>query len=272
VVGSLPLVDATKTVVIAVDGGSPGIVDPGDTLRYTITVTNFGAIAATNASFADAVPANTTYVANSTRLNGIAVADAGVGVSPLIGGIAISSSNLTPPLPAPGAGTLTAGQTATIMFDVTVNALTPAGTVISNQGTVSSKEQAPEPTDADGNDANGDQPTLIVVGSAQQLAISKSVTVVGGGAALAGANLEYVVVVTNIGSLPATNVRITDNLDSPGVGYLTYVAVSGTLDGAAAGVNFAAPIITANYGSAYGNLAPGASATLRFRATINPQT
>ncbi|MFZ2161061.1 MAG: isopeptide-forming domain-containing fimbrial protein [Sideroxyarcus sp.] len=270
VVGSLPLVDATKTVAIAVDGGSVGIVDPGDTLRYTITVSNFGAVPATAASFADAVPANTTYVANSTTLNGLAVADAGVGVSPLIGGIAISSSNLTPPLPAPGAGTLTAGQNATIIFDVTVNGGTPAGTVISNQGSVGSTEQSAEPTDADGNDANGDQPTQVVVGSTQQLAISKSVTVVGGGAALAGADLEYVIVVTNIGSLPAANVRITDNLDLPVAGQLTYVAGSGTLDGGTAGVTYAAPIVTANYGGAFGNLAPGASATLRFRATINP--
>lgn len=270
VVGALPLVDAIKTVAIAVDLGSPGIVDPGDTLRYTITVRNFGAVAATNTSFTDAVPANTTYVANSTRLNGIAVADAGAGVSPLVGGIAISSSNLTPPLPAPGAGTLTTGQTATITFDVTVNALTATGTVISNQGTVNSKEQSNELTDADGNHANGYQPTQVVVGSAQQLFISKSVTVVGGGAAVAGANLEYVVVVTNIGSLPALNVLITDDLSLAGVGYLTYVPGSGTLDGAPAGVSFVAPVVTADYGTTYGNLAPGASATLRFRATINP--
>ncbi|MDO8988390.1 MAG: isopeptide-forming domain-containing fimbrial protein [Sideroxyarcus sp.] len=270
VVGSLPLVDATKTVTIAVDGGSVGIVDPGDTLRYTITVSNFGAVAATAASFTDAVPANTTYVANSTTLNGTAVADAGVGVSPLIGGIAISSSDLTPPLPAPGAGTLTAGQSATIVFDVTVNGGATPGTVISNQGTVNSTEQAPEPTDVDGNDGNGDQPTQVVVGSVQQLAISKSVTVVGGGAAIAGADLEYTIVVTNIGSLPATNVHITDNLDLPVAGQLTYVAGSGTLEGGTVGVSYSAPTVLANYSGPFGNLAPGASTTLRFRATINP--
>lgn len=268
VVGSLPLVDATKTVVISTDGGTIGIVDPGDTLRYTITINNFGATNATGVNFSDAVPANTTYVANSTSLNGIAVADAGVGVSPLIGGIDVSSSDLTPPLPTAGAGVLTAGQNAVVVFDVTVDALTPAGTVISNQGTVNSTEQAAEPTDADGNDSNGDQPTQVVVGSAQQLAISKSVTVVGGGAALPGADLEYVVVVTNIGSLPAADVLITDNLDLPVAGQLTYVAGSGTLNGAVAGVSYAAPIVTADYATTYGDLAVGASATLRFRATI----
>ena len=269
VVGALPLVDATKTVTIAVDGGTAGIVDPGDTLRYTITINNFGATNATGVTFTDAVPANTTYVGSSTSLNGIAIADPALNVSPLIGGINVSSSDLTPPLPGAGAGVLTAGQNAVVVFDVTVDALTPTGTVISNQGTVYSTEQAAEPTDADGNDANGDQPTQIVVGSAQQLAISKSVSVVGGGAALPGADLEYVIVVTNIGSLPAADVLITDNLDLPVAGQLTYVAGSGTLNGSTAGVSFAAPIVTANYGVTYGNLAVGASATLRFRATIN---
>ncbi len=270
VVGSLPLVDATKTVTIAVDGGTAGIVDPGDTLRYTITINNFGATNATGVTFTDAVPANTTYVGSSTTLNGIAVADPALNVSPLIAGIDVSSSDLTPPLPGAGAGVLTAGQNAVIVFDVTVNGGTPAGTVISNQGTANSTEQAPEPTDADGNDANGDQPTQVVVGSAQQLSISKSVTVVGGGAALPGADLEYVIVVTNIGSLPASDVLITDNLDLPVAGQLTYVAGSGTLNGSTAGVSYAAPIVSANYGLTYGNLAVGASATLRFRATINP--
>lgn len=270
VVGSVPLVDASKTVAIAVDGGTAGIVDPGDTLRYTITITNFGATNATGVSFTDAVPANTTYVANSTSLNGIAVADAGVGISPLIGGIHVSSSDLTPPLPVAGAGVLTAGQSAVIVFDVTVDGGTAPGTVISNQGMVNTTEQAPEPTDADGNDGNGDQPTEIVVGSVQQLSISKSVTVVGGGAALPGADLEYVIVVTNIGSLPATDVTIADNLNIPVPGQLTYVAGSGTLNGSTAGVSYAAPIVTADYGVTYGDLAVGATATLRFRATINP--
>ena len=42
-----------------------------------------------------------------------------------------------------------------------------------------------------------------MVGASQQLSITKQVAVVGGGAAIPGAELEYVVRVTNIASVPA---------------------------------------------------------------------
>ena len=269
IVGNLPLVDSQKTVQIIIDNGTPGILDPGDTLRYTITVTNFGAQPATGVVLTDAVPANTTYVANSVVLNGLPVSQPDGGVSPLIAGVDISSSDLTPPLATAGNGTLSVGGTATLIFDVQVNGGTASGTIISNQGTVTSIEQAPEPTDADGNDGNGDQPTQIVVGNAQQLTITKSVSVVGGGVAAAGGELEYVVQVTNISSVPVSDVVITDNLDVPVAGQVTYVAGSARLNSATAGISFAAPVLTADYGTSYGTLAPGATATLRFRVQIN---
>ena len=269
VVGNLPLLDVQKVVSIQVDNGSAGLVDPGDTLRYTITVSNFGAIPATGITLVDAVPANTTYVADSVTLNGIPVAQPDGGVSPLSTGIAVSSGDLTPPLPAPGAGVVSAGQSAVVSFDVQVNAGTPSGTIISNQGIVRSNEMPDEPTDADGIDSNGDQPTDIVVGNVQQLAITKEVFVVGGGAAEAGDELEYVIRVVNIGSLPATDVLISDNLDLPVAGQLHYVPNSATLNGVSSGVSFTAPVLTADYAAAYGDLPAGATAVLRFRATID---
>jgi uncharacterized repeat protein (TIGR01451 family)/fimbrial isopeptide formation D2 family protein len=268
VVGNQPLVDAHKTVTISVDNGSPGIVDPGDELRYTITISNVGATPATGVTFIDAVPANTTYVVNSATLNGLPQGPPGA-ISPLAAGIDVSSSDLTPPLPASGNGTLSAGGTAVVTFDVQVNAGVPAGTIISNQGSVDSNELPAELTDADGIDANGDQPTVIAVGNAQLLSITKQVTVVGGGPALAGGQLEYRVLVTNIGAVPATNVVITDNLDLPVAGQLGYIAGSGLLNGLSAGVNFAAPVITADFATVYGDLQPGSTAELRFLAQID---
>jgi uncharacterized repeat protein (TIGR01451 family)/fimbrial isopeptide formation D2 family protein len=266
VVGNLPLVDAHKTVALVtpeVAGGSDGIVDPGDVLRYTIVVSNFGATPASGVTLADAVPANTTYVADSVTLNGSPAGRPDGGISPLVAGI---------PVNAPGAasGVIPAGQSAVVTFEVRVDAGTAPGTLISNQGVVHSNEQADEPTDADGIDANGDQPTTIVVGSVQQLAITKEVFVVGGGAATAGAELEYVIRVLNNGSLPATDVLLTDNLDDPVAGQLHYVAGSATLNGSAGGVSFSAPTVTADYSSVYGDMAPGATAVLRFRATLDP--
>jgi len=262
IVGNSPLLVAQKTVAIQTDNNSNGIVDPLDVLRYTITISNLAAIPATGVMFTDLVPANTTYVANTVTLNGAGVGQPDGGVSPLILGIGIES-------PASATGILAAHGSAVVTFDVTVNAGVATGTVISNQGNVTSNELPSELTDADGNGSNGHQPTTIVVGSAQQLSITKQVTVVGGGAALAGGQLEYLVRVTNTGTVAASNVVITDDLSlAPLSTQLTYVAGSGTLNGLAAGVSYAGSILTADYAATYGTLAPGATAQLRFRVTI----
>jgi uncharacterized repeat protein (TIGR01451 family) len=106
-----------------------------------------------------------------------------------------------------------------------------------------------------------------VVGAGQQLSISNQVTVVGGGPAVPGAQLEYVVNVVNTATVPAFNVVVTDDLNASQPGQLAYLNQSATINGSAAGVSFAGSTITANYN---GQLAPGAAAVLKFRATLNP--
>ncbi len=214
VVGNLPRLFAPKTVALLVDAGTPGIVDPGDVLRYTITTQNNGAVPLTGVVLSDNAPANTTYVADSTSLNGLPVGQPDGGVSPLAAGIPISSSDLTPPLPGAGAGTLSPGQSAVLQFDLQVNAGVPAGTLISNQAVMRSNEAADLLTDGDGNPATGPEPTVVVVGAGQQLSITKQVAVVGGGVALPGAQLEYVVTVTNVAAVPAFLVILTDDLSA----------------------------------------------------------
>mgnify|MGYP003341272444 CR=1 FL=1 len=101
--------------------GDPTVLFAGDTLRYTITVKNIGTESAVNVSLRDSIPANTTYVANSTTLNGAPVADTG-GTSPLQNGMLINA----PEDPTPGAMRADASSTpdnvATITFDVVVDA------------------------------------------------------------------------------------------------------------------------------------------------------
>ncbi|MDJ0851481.1 MAG: hypothetical protein QNK04_24155 [Myxococcota bacterium] len=269
VVGNAPLLFAAKSVAIGVDGGTLGQVDPGDVLHYTITVTNSGAVPATTATLTDAVPANTTYVADTTLLNGLPVGQPDGGVAPLAAGIPISSADLTPPLPGAGMGTLSPGQSAVVEFDLLVNAGVPPGTLISNQAVVSTDQVPTLPTDGDGNPATGPEPTVVVVGDGQQVAITKQVAVVGGGPALAGGQLEYVVRAQNIGTVPATLVVITDDLDADTPGALSYVAGSATLDGAVAGVSVLGSVITADYSTLNGPLMPGQATTLRFRATLD---
>jgi uncharacterized repeat protein (TIGR01451 family) len=134
---------------------------------------------------------------------------------------------------------------------------------------VITNEQLDEPTDADGIDSNGDQPTEVVVGEAQMLSIVKEVFVVGGGVAVPGSQLEYAIRVTNIGSLPATHVVVTDDL-GPMVGQVTYVAGSGIMNGSPAGVTYAGAVLFADYFAQYGNLPPGADAVVYFRVQIDP--
>ncbi len=264
IVGSGPIIDAQKQVSI-VAGGADGTADPGDTLRYTITVFNSGNSPATGVRLRDAVPASTTYAADTVSLNGLPVAQPDGGISPLIAGIDISSSDLTPPLPGAGAGTLSAGGVATIVFDVTINGGTAAGTIISNQGFITSNQLPEEPTDQDGNDENGDQPTEIVVGGIPELEITKEVVIVGGGTAQAGGQLEYLIRVENTGPVAADNIVISDTMPA----LTTYVNGSGRINGAVAGVTFAGNVLTADYTSVFGTLGPGDFFLVTFRVQID---
>lgn len=58
----------------------------GDTLTYTLRVSNDGSLAAGNTIVQDAIPPNTTYIANSTRLDGTLIPDVG-GTSPVVNGL-----------------------------------------------------------------------------------------------------------------------------------------------------------------------------------------
>jgi uncharacterized repeat protein (TIGR01451 family) len=260
---------AEKSVALQVDGMSPGIVDPGDVLRYTIRMYNNSTLPITHAVLRDSVPANTTYVADSMTLNGQPVGRPDGGVSPMIAGVDVSSSDLTPPLPGAGAGTLSPGETAVVQFDLRVNDGVPPGTVISNQAAVASAELPNVLTDGDGNPATGPEPTVVVVGNLQQLKITKLVAVVGGGPAIAGATLEYNIVAQNIGSVPAYKVVLRDDIAVPMPGYLAFVNGSYTMNGSTAGITVAGSLLTADYSTTYGALQPGRSITLRFRAVLN---
>ncbi len=103
----------------------------------------------------------------------------------------------------------------------------------------------------------------------QTLKITKNVAVVGGGPALAGATLEYVVQVTNIGTLPAYAVVIRDDIAVPMPGYLTFVDQSWSLNGSTTGITVAGSLLTADYSTTYGALQPGRTILLRFRAVLD---
>jgi uncharacterized repeat protein (TIGR01451 family)/fimbrial isopeptide formation D2 family protein len=112
-----------------------------------------------------------------------------------------------------------------------------------------------------------DAHTVTVV--APGLAITKQVSVVGGGAALPGGQLDYLVHVTNTSTNAATPVVITDDISSAGAGRLTFVnPPAPTMNGSTAGVSVVGSVLTANYSSVNGALQPGQSIDVRFRVQI----
>src|SRR5215831_16603461 len=98
------------------------------------------------------------------------------------------------------------------------------------------------------------------------LTITKQVSVVGGGPALPGGQLDYLVHVTNRSTSPATSVVITDDISRTGAGRLTFVnPPPPTMNGSTAGVTVAGSVLTANYSAVNGPLPPGQSIDVRFR-------
>jgi uncharacterized repeat protein (TIGR01451 family)/fimbrial isopeptide formation D2 family protein len=113
---------------------------------------------------------------------------------------------------------------------------------------------------------NQDAHTVTVVMS--QLTITKQVSVVGGGAAQPGGQLDYLVHVANVSTNPATPVVITDDLSTAGPGRLTFVNPAATMNGSTTGVTIVGSVLTANYSAVYGPLQPGQSIDVRFRVQI----
>ena len=94
---------------------------PGIAIWYKITVTNNGTSNATSVTVIDPVPDYTTYVNDTTTLNGIAVHNDGA-TSPLIGaGLPVDDNSPVRAAGAVATGILHPAGVATVIFSVTVN-------------------------------------------------------------------------------------------------------------------------------------------------------
>jgi len=110
-----PNLVANKTVANITQGQNPAtIANINDILEYTVVVTNTGNLGTSGATLSDGIPAGTTYVANSTTLNGVPVADAS-GAMPYASPAPINTNGQPPGVVNPG------GSTATVSFRVRVN-------------------------------------------------------------------------------------------------------------------------------------------------------
>lgn len=100
---------------------SVNVVNPGDTVEYTLTYKNTGNEAALDVAIEDMLPANVTYVAGSATNNGVALTD-GTDADGYAFNVAGRTATFT-------IASLPINTTGTIKFRVTVDAAAPAGAI-----------------------------------------------------------------------------------------------------------------------------------------------
>ncbi len=170
-------------------------VEEGDTVTYTIVVTNKGPITATGLQVTEPLTNGLTYVSDVPSQG---TYDDGTGLWDI--------------------GTLTVGSTVTLTLTADVDAGT-AGTSITNLSRVSAMDQA-DPTPGDNED------TAVITVEGVDVGVGKSVVPL---VPVEKEQLVYTVSVTNFGPDTATGVVVTDLLPS-GLAYVSDVASQGAYD------------------------------------------
>lgn len=197
-----PAVQATKSAELAVDADGDGVPSPGDTLEYTIAISNSGTGPAQGGAFTDTPDLNTSLVAGSVDVSGCP-------------GCLVTSGN------APGdtsvgvaIGSLAPGAAVTIYFRVTIK--TDGFTSVANQGTVGGTNFGPVLTDDPATPAPHDPTVTPVTIAPPALTITKA----GPTEATVGSAITYTGTLTNPSESTAYNAVLVDYLPS-GVSFLS---------------------------------------------------
>ena len=288
-ISSPPLTIAAPSLVMT--KGGPATMNPGQLGQFTLNVQNTGNSDAWNATIVDKLPTGPTGgMCNMTPQVLSAQVFQADGVTPVAGkGPLKAGTDYTLSYAGAPACTLTLNmlsaaavigptQRLIVTYQTQLDANTQNGATLTNVAGTTLWYNGPSSDTGRQSYActltNGtpgvldcqDAHTVTVVIPA--VTITKQVTVVGGGPAVPGATLDYLVHVTNTSANPVNPVVITDNLNAAGAGALTYVAGTATMNGSPNGVSVVGNVITANYSATYGPLAPGGTIDLRFRATL----
>lgn len=221
-----------QPIIAAAKSASAQNATVGDTIVYTVNVSNSGNYAA-SATLTDTIPAGTVLVPNSVLINGF---------------------------PSPGAdpatgitlGSIAAGAALTVVFSVVIDTL-PASQQLSNQAILAFNYTLP-----DGrvfNQSASSNINLIPVSSPDVL-VAKSTTVID---AVPGDTVPYSIAVTNNGIAPINNVVLSDPIPAGS----SFVAGSVVVDGT--------PLPGGNpaNGISLGTIAPGATVLVTFNILVN---
>ncbi len=192
-----------KSAVLQVDADGDGFIGPGDTLQFTVDVLDAAALALTNTRVLDVLPPELEYVAGSTQLDGVAIADDTTGTPFPLDGI-----GYTVPL-------IAAGGNARFTFDTVLSEQWPLlQTQVQNRVTARA-------TEASGSDSI-ELPVQIAA-----LGIEKRNNATG--PVRPGDVVDFTVTIGNAGTARDTGVVITDVL--PAGLTLTNATLSHFVDG-----------------------------------------
>jgi uncharacterized repeat protein (TIGR01451 family) len=217
-----------------------GHVVPGNSITYTITVTNTGPNEAKGVTVADFLPASLTGVTVTSQTSGSATA---TGSAPTLTGNTISDLSLDMPsgsvVTYTVKGTVSASATGSLVTTATVTP--PSGVVDANSNiAVDTDTITPQ---ADLKITNSDGPGIV--------------------SAIPGQTIQYTVVVTNTGPSNVTGAQVSDVISNMLSG-VTVTAVS------SAGVTGSAPTLTGNtITDPSVNLPVNGTITYTVKGTIN---
>ncbi|MBP2000346.1 putative repeat protein (TIGR01451 family) [Paenibacillus shirakamiensis] len=228
-------ININTPVLNAVKSGSQNDAIVGDTITYTVQVSNSSMSDATNAILFDNIPEGSTFVANSATVNGVPQP----GTDP-VGGIPI--------------GTILAGGSATVTFQVNVTSV-PSPPRLFDQAKVGYTA----PTVPGGPIINEVAPTNSVTIPIYQpnVSIVKSANTTN---ALIGDTITYTLFITNTGNINTSTI-VTDNIPSGS----SFVPGSVTVDGVVQ------PTLDPISGISFVSVAQGSSVTITFQTLVTAQ-
>lgn len=203
----------------------------GSTVTYTLQISNTGNIGATM-NVTDNIPAGTSFVPNSFKVNGTTIP----GANPVTG------VNI---------GTVAAGGSSTVTFNVLINSL-PSPPQLVNTGNSTYTFQPPDGRTISGSATSN---TVTIPVRLPSINAVKSTTIID---AVVGDTFTYSTVITNSGVASVTNVILTDAIPQ-GTAFVPGSVVVG-------GVS--SPSAVPGGGISVGTIAAGSSVPVTFQVNV----
>jgi len=230
------------------DNDGNGVVSTGDTLTYTIEIPNIGNALINDVSFVDGLDPGTNLISGSVTTTH---------------GSVTTGNNAGDRTVNVNIGSLAAGATATIMFDVVITGATGQ---ISNQGTVNTPT-GPTPTDNPDTPETGDPTVTPVSPQGPPVLPTKTVSLRRdadrSGNFSPGDTIKYTIRIPNVSSVSVPGVIFSDILDT--ATSLINGSVITTTGAVSSGNGAGDTMVQVTVGT----INPGEIVTITFEAFIN---